>query len=132
MVNSLPSLRKPGRLHVASSSTGTASYAAATASAASASSPATVAGSCSAYLCSTAVSSWSQLANVGASCSSIERSRTWKVRCTSRTWQAYSAGDHVDGSGRVVAVGRPSTADQVRALSRMRAPKEPRSSAAAS
>ena len=50
--------------------------------------------------------------------SSIRASRSPKMRCTSRTWQAYSSGDQVCSSGRSVAPGWRSTAAQPVASSR--------------
>src|SRR5689334_21055506 len=69
---------------------------------------ATSAGSCSPYRSATAASSWSQFGNSGSFWLSISSSRWSYRRNTSRTWQAYSSGDHLSGSGRVRA--SPSSA----------------------
>src|SRR6516162_9055161 len=71
---------------------------------------ATSAGSCSPYRSATAVSSWSQFGNRGSSWPSISSSRWSYSRNTSRTWQAYSSGDHLPGSGRARASLAPSSA----------------------
>ena len=69
---------------------------------------------------STAVASWSQLANVGCVLAEHQRAAAAsKSRWTSRTWQAYSSGDQTWGEGRTAASSVPSTTSHSVALSRI-------------
>ena len=62
---------------------------------------ATTAGSCSLYRRSTTRSSLPMGTNTGLSSVCTSRSRSRCTSSTSRTWHAYSNGDHTSGAGRV-------------------------------
>src|SRR6476659_3687339 len=49
----------------------------------------------------------------------MSRTRSSKMRCTSRTWQAYSRGDQTPGSGRTPTPGPASTVVHEAAFSRI-------------
>ena len=58
--------------------------------------------------------------------SSIRATRSAKSRCTSRTWQAYSSGDHMSAPGGRRRVGPPARAASAPRSSRIRSARSPR------